>query len=71
MAAQEIEAPTSTSTSLRSKTSTVMPRETVRHNARGCVLQRRTDMTSASESNRSSEPTDAATDNGDLELLES
>lgn len=71
LAAQEIEAPTSTSKSLRSKTSTTTSRKLIRPTAHCCKVQKRTYMAGASERNSSGEPTDATTDNGDLELLES
>lgn len=44
--------------------------EVFRYVAQGWRARRRTDMTGASERDRSREPTDTATDNGDLELLE-
>lgn len=45
-------------------------RDKVRHISWGRMQRRRTDMTSASEGNSSRESTNTATDNGDLELLE-
>jgi hypothetical protein len=71
LAAHEIDAPTSTSKSLRSKTSTVVPSNIIRHTTRRCAFQIRTDMASASERNTNSESADATTDNGNLKLLES
>ena len=72
LAAHEIEAPTSTSTKpLRSKISTMESIETVRYVAHSCASRRRTKVTSATERDSSSEPANAATDDGDLELLES